>query len=100
MPNRCLVGICRMDVCIDGCRSLKEKRRIVRSLKERLRNQYHVAVCEYGELGLWQRAEIAVTSCGNARDIVTAVLRTAADFVRVQGGVTVLHEEIRIFDTA
>lgn len=100
MPDRCLVGFCRVDLCVDGCRSLKDKRRIIRSLKDRLHNQFNVAVCEYGGLDLWQRAEIAMVSCANARDKVAGTLNTALRFVDDYPAVTLLHQETRIFDAS
>ena len=42
-----------------GSQSLKDKRRVVKSLKERLQSRFHVSAAETNHHDLWQRAEIA-----------------------------------------
>jgi uncharacterized protein YlxP (DUF503 family) len=49
-----------MDFMIPGARSLKDKRRVVKSLKDQLRNKYNCSVAEVEYLGLWSRARIAI----------------------------------------
>lgn len=41
-----------------GCQSLKEKRSVVKSLKDRLHDRFNVSVAETGHHDLWQRAEL------------------------------------------
>jgi len=47
--------------------SLKHKRGIIKSLKERLRRRYNVSVAEVGYLDKWQRSTIAVVLVGNEK---------------------------------
>lgn len=56
-----VVGVIGWEIQLFGARSLKEKRRVVKSLKERLRNRFNVSVAETGHQDTWQRAEI--TAC-------------------------------------
>jgi uncharacterized protein YlxP (DUF503 family) len=49
-----------MDFMIPGARSLKDKRRVVKSLKDQLRNKYNCSVAEVEYLELWSRARIAI----------------------------------------
>lgn len=49
-----------MDLLIPGARSLKDKRRAIKSLKERLGNRYNCSVAEVGEKEKWGRAQVAV----------------------------------------
>lgn len=55
------VGVLVLDVRLAGCRSLKDKRHIVRSLIEKARNQFKVAVAEVGDQDLWGNAVICVS---------------------------------------
>lgn len=49
--------------------SLKEKRKVLRRLKDRLRSRFNVAVSELGDYSdLWQRASLAVVSVAHDRD--------------------------------
>ena len=54
------VGILRITLYLPDSRSLKDKRRVLRSVKDRLRGQFNVSVAEIDDLDLWQKATIAV----------------------------------------
>lgn len=54
------VGIVRIELHIPGAGSLKDKRSVVRSLKERIRSRVHAAVAEVDHQDLWQRAALGV----------------------------------------
>lgn len=54
---------------LPGAQSLKEKRKVLRRLKDRLRSRFNVAVSELGDYSdLWQRASLAVVSVAHDRD--------------------------------
>lgn len=78
------VGIAEISVFIPHSGSLKAKRSVVNSLKERIRSRFPVAVSEVGEPDVWQRAELAVALCGNEAGRVEETLRAV---VRVASGV-------------
>lgn len=96
MANTFYVGRCEIDLFIDNSHSLKEKRRVIKSLKEKLKNQHNVAVCEYGDMSLWQRSQLGLTTCGNDRTIVDATLKRSLDFLRRVHAVSLLNYEIDI----
>ena len=63
------VGVLTFELHLPGARSLKDKRQVVRSLKERLRSRHNVAVAELEEhADLWQRAALAIVSVAGKRD--------------------------------
>lgn len=68
-----VIGVIAWELEIFGCRSLKDKRSVVRSLKDRLHDRFNVSVAETGHHDLWQRAEL--TAC------VVATERAQADSV-------------------
>ena len=55
-------------------RSLKSKRMVVKSIKDRLRQRFNIAIAETGYLELWQRAELAAVSVSGSRQLVEAQL--------------------------
>jgi uncharacterized protein YlxP (DUF503 family) len=57
-----LVALCRFDIRIPGCTSLKEKRHVVKAVTASLRAKFNVAVAEVDHQDLWQRTAIAVSS--------------------------------------
>lgn len=59
-----VVGIVRIELFIPGAQSLKDKRQVVRSLKDRLRERVHAAVAEVDHQDLWQRAALGMAVVG------------------------------------
>jgi len=96
MANRFFVGRCELDLYIENCHSLKEKRRVIKSIKERLRNQYNIAVCEYGDLSLWQRVQLAVITCSNSKTMVDATIMKVRNFLDHTHAVSLLNFECDI----
>jgi uncharacterized protein len=75
------VGLAKLTVVIGHSHSLKEKRMVLRRIKDRVRERVGVAINEVGELDSWQRAElgVAVTSVdrGKALELIDEVVRVA-----------------------
>ena len=57
-----------LEIRIEGAHSLKDKRQVVRSLKDKLRAHFNVSVAELEETDLWQRATIGVVAISSSRD--------------------------------
>jgi uncharacterized protein YlxP (DUF503 family) len=55
-----VVGIVRFELHLPGAQSLKDKRQVVRSLKERIRERVHASVAEVEFQDLWQRTAIGI----------------------------------------
>ena len=72
-----IVGVCRLTITIAGSESLKDKRRVVKSLVERVRHRSGVAVAEVEAHEVWNTAVIGVccvsTSSAHAREILDHV---------------------------
>lgn len=97
MSNRFFVGRCDLDLHIENSQSLKNKRRVVASLKEKLHNRYNVAVCEYGDLSLWQRTQLGIVTCGNDKHHVDSSLKTILDYVSTFPAVLLLKYDVDVF---
>ena len=69
------------DLHLPGCRGLKEKRMIVRSLKSRLRNEFEISAAETGSQDLLERAELAVAVVGPDQVPLDALLQKILAFV-------------------
>jgi uncharacterized protein len=64
-----------LELRIEGAQSLKDKRQVVRSLKDRLRSSFNVAVAEIENADLWQRATVGVVSISDSRDYLDGLMR-------------------------
>jgi uncharacterized protein YlxP (DUF503 family) len=71
----------KISLVIDQSHSLKEKRMVLRRIKDRVRERLSVTLNEVGELDIWQRAELgcAVTSNDRAKalEVIDDVVRVA-----------------------
>lgn len=68
-----VVGILQFELEIPGALSLKDKRRVVRSVKDRLHREHQVSVAEVGALDRWRTAEMGVSIVSNSAPYVSAV---------------------------
>jgi uncharacterized protein YlxP (DUF503 family) len=64
-----------LELRIEAARSLKDKRQVTRSLKDRLRASFNVAVAEVEVTDLWQRATIAIVSVSESRDYLAGLMK-------------------------
>jgi len=69
------------DLHLPGCRGLKEKRMIVKSLKTRIRNDFEVSASEVDSQDLLQRARIGVAAVGPEQPPLDALLQHVLRFV-------------------
>jgi uncharacterized protein YlxP (DUF503 family) len=69
-----VIAFLTLELRIEAAHSLKDKRQVVRSLKDRLRASFNVAVAELEQSDLWQRATIGVVSISGSRDYLRGLL--------------------------
>lgn len=76
------VAVCELHLLLtDHPRSLKEKRFVLRSLKDRIRRRFNVAVAEVGDGDLWQSALLGIASVANEKRQAEAVIAKVMRFV-------------------
>ncbi len=68
------VGLLTLEIHLPDAHSLKEKRFVVRKIKDRLRARFNVAVAELGHQELWQRAVVGVVSISSDQRSLESVL--------------------------
>ena len=68
------VGVARVSFHLHGNRSLKEKRRIVKSLIEKSKHRFNVAIAEVGDQDLHQRSTIGIAVVGNDSRLLNSLL--------------------------
>jgi uncharacterized protein len=76
-----VIGILEIVLYLPESHSLKEKRQIVKSIKDKVRNRFNVAIAETGDLDLWQKAHLGVVSLGNDRRQVNGRLDQVTNFM-------------------
>ena len=76
-----VVGVGRIELHMPEARSLKEKRSVVRSVCQRVQNQFHIAVAEVDSLDLHQKATIGFAVVSNDGRLANSVLDKVVDAV-------------------
>lgn len=93
------VGAALIEIHVHGSRSLKQKRGVVRSIVQRLRNRHNVSVSEVGGQGTWQRAVIAIACVGMDASGVRKRLEAALEFVEELRLAEVMASDIEMLDS-
>jgi uncharacterized protein YlxP (DUF503 family) len=93
-----IVGIIRLRVRLPGNRSLKGKRRVVKSLIGQVRSRFNVAVSEIAMNDVWQRAEIGISTIGNSQPIINSVLDKILEFIERTCLVEIIDTDIEIIN--
>ena len=73
------IGVLTLEIRIEGAHSLKDKRHVVKSLKDRLRSKFNVAVAEIDHQELWQRAAVAAVTVSSDHERAQKVLQSVED---------------------
>ena len=64
-----------LELRIEGAHSLKDKRQVLRSMKDRLRNSFNISIAEIEVTDLWQRATLGVVSISDSRDYLQGLMQ-------------------------
>lgn len=70
-----MIAFLTLELRIEHAQSLKDKRQVVRSLKDRLRAHFNVSVAELDAGNLWNRATIGVVSISGSRDYLDGLMK-------------------------
>ena len=84
------VGVVRLELHIPASTSLKDKRSVVRSLKDRIRERASAAVAEVDHQDLWQRAALGVAVVSGEHGQIDELLQTVRGIVESRPDVVVI----------
>jgi len=93
-----IVGAAVVELHVHGSQSLKQKRGVVRSVTQRLRNRFNIAVAEIGGQDTWQRAVLGITATGIDRTRVRGVLTRVLVFIEELHLAEVTNSDIELLE--
>ncbi len=76
-----IIGVVQAQLLIREARSLKDKRRVIKSLKERLKHRFNISIAEVGANESMQQAIIGVAMVSNDSHHVQGVLNQVVNFI-------------------
>ena len=93
-----IVGAAAVEIHIHGSQSLKQKRGVVRSIAQRVRNRFNVSVAEVGGQDTWQRAVLGLSAAGSDATALRRVLERALDFIEDLHLAEVVGQDIELLE--
>jgi len=92
-----VVGVLHVECGLPGTRSIKDKRRVVKSLLDRLHHRYRVAAAEVAHHESWRRAGLAVACVSTTARHADEILAHVASTIERHGELVLLeyHVEMR-----
>ncbi len=89
-----LIGTLIIDLYLPNCNSLKEKRSILKRIKDRIRNAFNVSVSELDDHDVWRRAQLGIACISSDGKDANSTLSRIVNFVEAEGLVEILDYKI------
>jgi len=92
-----VVGVLKIELFIEGSRSLKDKRTVVKSITEKVRNKFkNVSISEVGSNDLWQKAALGVCIITNEGPFANSVLDQVLNYIQTISACRIFNDKIEI----
>jgi uncharacterized protein YlxP (DUF503 family) len=91
-----IVGVCRITLLVPGSHSLKERRMVLRRIKDRVRNTFNVAIAEVSEGDFkdsWQSAQLGFAVVANDKVFTQSVVQKVLGFIDGLGVAKLVDDE-------
>ncbi len=91
------IGVCKVKLYLPESRSLKDKRRVIKSIITRLRNRFNLAIAEIEAQDMHQSAVLGAVSVANEEKFVSQILAKSVRFIEENTSVVLLDYETDYF---
>jgi uncharacterized protein len=91
-----IVGLCTIELFISDSRSLKDKRQVLLSVKDRLHGKFNLSVAEVDGQELWQKAVLGLACVANDGRHVNQVLDQAVNMIRSIPAIEIVQSRIEL----
>jgi uncharacterized protein YlxP (DUF503 family) len=93
-----VVGTLKIEFLLSDNRSLKGKRKVVRSMVDKVKSRFNVAIAEVGSNDKWQKIELGISTVGNDRRHIDSSLNNTLKFLDSLYLAQIVHTEMEIFN--
>jgi uncharacterized protein YlxP (DUF503 family) len=93
-----VVGALRIEFIMSDNRSLKGKRKVVRSMIDKVKSRFNVAIAEVGSNDKWQKIELGISAVGNDRRHIDSSLNRVLNFLDSLYLAPIVDTEIEIIN--
>lgn len=91
-----VIGVLNIDLMIPGNNSLKGKRRVLKSLKDKIRGRFNVSVAEVGNKDLWQRINLGIAVVSDDRRQANKILSKVIELIELANDTELLDYETEL----
>jgi len=91
-----IIGTCQVDLLIAENRSLKGKRRVLKSIKDRVRSRFNVSIAEVDHHEEWQRATLGIACVSNDIRLIDSILNKVVNLIETSSDATLMDYQIEI----
>ena len=91
-----IVGLCTVELFLPESQSLKDKRQVLLSLKDRFREKFNLSVDEVDRQDLWQKAVLGLACVANEGRYVNRLLDQALNLIRSVPAVEIIQSRIEL----
>jgi uncharacterized protein len=90
------VGALALHLRMDGCQSLKDKRRLLRACMDKASHSFRVSIAEVSDMDLWNVATVGVAAVSNSPSHTEAVLRQVIEIFDRSAEIVVESADLRL----
>ena len=91
-----VVGVLQIELSVGDAMSLKDKRRVIKSLKDRIAHGHNVSIAEVGALDEHRRSIIGMAMVSNDKRYVEGALSKLVDFIRMVPQASLIDYQIEM----
>jgi len=91
------VGACHLELFIHASGSLKEKRFVVKSIKDKIKNKFNVSVAEVDHLDKWQLAGLGFSTVTNDQKMIENTFSEIFRLIESRGDVEIVKRDTTIY---
>jgi len=91
-----ITGVLSAKLFINNACSLKDKRQVLKSIEDRLRNKFNISIAEIGEQDKWQTAAIGIATVANDTKFVCKTLSDIVNYIRLEPNAELIDYEQEI----
>jgi uncharacterized protein YlxP (DUF503 family) len=95
---KCCLGLLTVELYFENSQSLKDRRKILNSLKERLKQRFNVSIAEADFEEKWQRGGLLISSAGANPTVVEDALKAVLRFIEEDPRVMAITPELRFYE--
>ncbi len=91
-----IIGILKVDFFLPHASSLKEKRMVLRGIKDRVRENFNVSVSEVDDHEKWQRAKVGIAAIGTDKQGINSLLDKVLNFLSEGRNFEIINHEMEL----